>query len=57
MKFPFQYLVDQRVDQTFDQRLAKSHLLRQYLDAALKPGQYKIYCPATAFDPSTQSVT
>ena len=30
---------------------------RQYLDIALVAGQYKIYCPAMAFDPPTQSVT
>ena len=59
--------MDQRVDQKIDQRLAKSHLPRQYLDIALvrgqyldialEAGQYKIYCPAKAFDLPTQSVT
>ena len=29
----------------------------QYLDIALKAGQYKIYYPAKAFDPPAQSVT
>ena len=62
-----QYPVNQRVNQKFDQRLAKSHLPRQYLDIALvrgqyldialEAGQYKIYCPAKAFDLPTQSVT
>ena len=61
------YTADQRVDQKIDQRLAKSHppeqyldiaLVRgKYLDIALEAGQYKIYCPAKAFDPLTQSVT
>ena len=32
-------------------------LPRQYLDIALAAGQYKIYCPALAFDPPTLSVT
>ena len=50
-----------------DQKKTKSHLPGQYLDIALVPGQYlditlaagqcKIYCPALAFDPPTQSVT
>ena len=44
------------IDQKFDQRLAKSHLPRQYLDIALEAGQYKIYCPAKAFYLPTQSV-
>ena len=31
---------------------------RQYLDnIALVAGYYKIYCPAMAFDPPTQSAT
>ena len=33
--FPLQYPIDQRVDQKFNQRLAKSHLPGQYLDIAL----------------------
>ena len=59
--------VDQRVDQKFNQRLAKNHLPRQYLDIALvqwqyldialEAEQYKIYCPAKAFDLPMQSVT
>ena len=30
---------------------------RQYLDITLVAGWCKIYCPAMAFDPPTQSVT
>ena len=41
---------DQSVDQSKD-------VPWQYLDIALVAGQYKIYCPAMAFDPPTQSVT
>ena len=33
------------------------NVLGQYLDIALVPGQYKIYCPTMAFDPPMQSVT
>ena len=36
---------DQRTDQNFDQRLAKSHIPGQYLDIALEAGQYKILLP------------
>ena len=32
-------------------------ILGQFLDIALVAGKYKIYCPAMAFDPPTQSVT
>ena len=46
-----------RLDQKFNQRLAKSHLPGQCLDIALEPGQYKMYCPAKAFDLPMQSVT
>ena len=35
-------------DQQIDQRLAKSYLPGQYLDIALKAGQYKIDYPAKA---------
>ena len=40
-----------------DQKITESHLPGQYLDIALAAGQYKIYCPALAFDLPTQSVT
>ena len=40
-----------------DQKITESHLPGQYLDIALVAGQYKIYCPALAFDLPTQSVT
>ena len=53
MKFYIAVPANQRVDQKIDQRLAKSHPPRQYLnialvrgqylDIALKAGQYKIY--------------
>jgi len=36
------YTTDQRVDQKFDQRLAKSHPPGQYLDIALEVGQYTL---------------
>ena len=40
-------------DQSVDQR---KDVPTQYLDIVLVAGQYKIYCPAMAFDPPTQSV-
>ena len=46
---------DQRLDQKVDERMTENHLPGQYLDIALEAGQYKIYCPAKAFDPPTQS--
>ena len=55
------------MDQKIDQKITESHLPGQYLDITLLPwqyldialaaGQYKIYYPALAFDPPTQSVT
>ena len=44
-----QQLTDQSVDQRKD-------VPRQYLDIALVVGQYKICCPAMAFDPPIQNV-
>ena len=44
-------------DQSGYQRITESHFPGQYLDIALVTGQYKIYCPAMAFDLPTQSVT
>ena len=46
--------MQQSTDQSVGQR---KDVPRQYLDIALVPGQYKIYCPAMAFDPPMQSVT
>ena len=47
--------MQQPIDQSVDQR--KNVLVPgQYLDITLVAGQYKIYCPATAFDPPTLSV-
>ena len=46
---------DQRLDQKVDERMTENHLPGQYLDIALEARQYKIYCPAKAFDPPTQS--
>ena len=45
--------MQQPTDQSVDHRKDVSG---QYLDIALVVGQYKIYCPAMAFDPPTQSV-
>ena len=50
---------DQSVDQRKDvpgQYLDIALVPRQCLDIALVAGQYKIYCPAMAFDLPTQSV-
>ena len=44
-----QQLTDQSVDQGKD-------VPGQYLEVALVAGQYKIYCPAIAFDLHVQSV-
>ena len=33
---------DQRLDQKVDERMTENHLPGQYLDIALKAGQYKI---------------
>ena len=55
-----QQLTDQSVGQRKDvpgQYLDIAFIPRQYLDIALVAGKYKIYCPAMAFDPPTQSVT
>ena len=46
--------MQQPTDQSVGQR---KDVPGQYLDIALIAGQYKIYCPAMAFDPPTQSVT
>ena len=46
--------MQQRTDQSVSQR---KDIPGQYLDTALVAGQYKIYCPAMAFDPPMQSVT
>ena len=51
MQQPTNQSVDQRKD------VAGQFVPRQYLDTALVAGQYKIYCPAMAFDLPTQSVT
>ena len=46
--------MQQPTDQSVGQR---KDVPGQYLDIALvAAGQYKIYCPAMAFDPPTQSV-
>ena len=51
--------MDQKITESHlpGQYLDIAHLPRQYLDIALAAGQYKIYCPALAFDLPTQSVT
>ena len=49
---------DQRLDQKVDKRMTENYLPGKYLGIdriALKAGQYKIYCPAKAFDPPMQS--
>ena len=45
------------MQQLKDQSINKKDVPGQYLDIDLVAGQYKIYCPAMAFDPPTQSVT
>ena len=60
MQQPTDQSVDQGKDvpgQYLDITLIPRLVPRQYLDIALVAGQYKIYCPAMAFDPPTQSVT
>ena len=50
----WKFLMQQPTDQSVGQR---KDVPGQYLDIALVAGQYKIYCPAMAFYPPTQSVT
>ena len=55
-----QQLTDQSVDQRKEvpgQYLDIILVPAQYLDVVLVAGQYKIYFPAMAFDPPTQSIT
>ena len=59
MQQPTDQSVDLRKDvpRQYRQYLDIALIPRQHLDTALVAGQYKIYCPAMAFDLSTQSVT
>ena len=45
--------MQQPTDQSVGQR---KYVPGQYLDNVQVAGQYKIYCPAMAFDPPMQSV-
>ena len=56
MQQPTDQSVDQRIDAP-GEYLDTALVTRQYLDIVLVAGQYEIYCPAMAFDVSTQSVT
>ena len=48
--------MQQPTDQSVDQKKDVPPCSQQYLDIVLVAGQYKIYCPAMAFDPPKQSV-
>ena len=56
MQQPTDQSVDQRKD-ALGQYLDTVLIPGKYLDISLVAGQYKIHCPAMAFDLPTQSVT